>query len=133
MTPFSLDAKTPMAHNPTTTLTTVAETAPFIRQAAKLWTEDDRNAFVDYIAANPDAGDVIPDTGGLRKVRWGQPGIGKRGGVPDRLLLPRRHDAALFAADVRKDPAGKLDRGREAAGASAHRKHQADLPETLGP
>jgi mRNA-degrading endonuclease RelE of RelBE toxin-antitoxin system len=60
---------------------TVAETAPFIRQAAKLWTEDDRNAFVDFIAANPDAGDVIPDTGGLRKVRWGRTGTGNRGGV----------------------------------------------------
>jgi mRNA-degrading endonuclease RelE of RelBE toxin-antitoxin system len=60
---------------------TVAETAPFIRQAAKLWTEDDRDAFVDFIAANPDAGDVIPDTGGLRKVRWGRTGTGKRGGV----------------------------------------------------
>jgi mRNA-degrading endonuclease RelE of RelBE toxin-antitoxin system len=62
-------------------LMTVAQTAPFIRQAAKLWTEDDRNAFVDFIAANPDAGDVIPDTGGLRKVRWGRTGTGKRGGV----------------------------------------------------
>jgi hypothetical protein len=62
-------------------LITVAETAPFIRQAARLWTDDDRNAFVDYIAANPDAGDIIPDTGGLRKVRWGRAGIGKRGGV----------------------------------------------------
>jgi mRNA-degrading endonuclease RelE of RelBE toxin-antitoxin system len=62
-------------------LMTVAETGPFIRQAAKLWTEDDRNAFVDFIAANPDAGDVIPDTGGLRKVRWSRAGVGKRGGV----------------------------------------------------
>jgi hypothetical protein len=59
----------------------VAETAPFTRQAAKLWTEADRHDFVDFIAANPDAGDVIPDTGGLRKVRWTRPGTGKRGGV----------------------------------------------------
>jgi mRNA-degrading endonuclease RelE of RelBE toxin-antitoxin system len=70
-----------MAYITTTKLMTVAETAPFIRQAAKLWTEDDRNAFVDFIATNPDAGDVIPDTGGLRKVRWSRPGSGKRGGV----------------------------------------------------
>jgi mRNA-degrading endonuclease RelE of RelBE toxin-antitoxin system len=62
-------------------LMTVAETALFIRQAAKLWTQDDRNAFVDFIAGNPDAGDVIPDTGGLRKVRWSRAGTGKRGGV----------------------------------------------------
>jgi hypothetical protein len=62
-------------------LMTVAETGPFIRQAAKLWTEDDRNGFVDFIAANPGAGDVIPDTGGLQKVRWGRADAGKRGGV----------------------------------------------------
>jgi hypothetical protein len=34
-------------------LMTVAETAPFIRQAAKLWTEDDRNAFVDSSLPTP--------------------------------------------------------------------------------
>jgi RelE toxin of RelE / RelB toxin-antitoxin system len=65
----------------TTRLITVAETLPFLRQAASLWGEEDRNAFVDFIAANPEAGDVIPDTGGIRKVRWSRPGTGKRGGV----------------------------------------------------
>jgi hypothetical protein len=58
MTPFSVAGKTPMAHK-ANRLMTAAETAPFIRQAAKLWTEDDRSVFVDFIAANPDAGDVI--------------------------------------------------------------------------
>ena len=62
-------------------LITVAETLPFLRQAVGLWSEDERNAFVDFIAANPDAGDVIPDTGGIRKVRWSRAGSGKRGGV----------------------------------------------------
>jgi hypothetical protein len=65
----------------TTSLITVAETLSFLRQAASLWGEEDRAAFVDYIAANPEAGDVIPDTGGIRKVRWSRPGTGKRGGV----------------------------------------------------
>jgi mRNA-degrading endonuclease RelE of RelBE toxin-antitoxin system len=62
-------------------LITVAETPTFIKQAAKLWTDEDRDEFVDHIAADPDAGDVIPDTGGLRKIRWSRPGTGKRGGV----------------------------------------------------
>jgi hypothetical protein len=70
-----------VAYSDVKKLMSVAETAPFTRQAAKLWTEADRHAFVDFIAANPDAGDVISDTGGLRKVRWGRAGIGKRGGV----------------------------------------------------
>lgn len=62
-------------------LITVVELLTFLRAAAKVWGEDEREAFVDYLAANPEAGDVIPDTGGLRKVRWGRQGAGKRGGV----------------------------------------------------
>ena len=30
---------------------------------------------------NPDSGDVIAGTGGLRKVRWAREGQGKRGGA----------------------------------------------------
>lgn len=33
------------------------------------------------IAAVPKTGNVIPGSGGLRKLRWGRQGIGKRGGV----------------------------------------------------
>jgi hypothetical protein len=60
---------------------TVVETAQFLRQAAAVWTEAERGEFVDYIARTPEAGDVIPDTGGVRKVRWRRRGMGKQGGV----------------------------------------------------
>ena len=60
---------------------TVAETPLFVRQAEDVWNEGEREAFVDFIAANPDAGDVIPDSGGVRKVRWARAGTGKRGGA----------------------------------------------------
>ncbi len=59
----------------------VAETAVFIRQAADLWTDEERADFVDFIARTPEAGDLIPGGGGLRKVRWSRRGTGKRGGV----------------------------------------------------
>jgi hypothetical protein len=36
---------------------------------------------VDYLAANPGAGDLMPGTGGVRKLRWGLEGRGKRGGA----------------------------------------------------
>jgi hypothetical protein len=62
-------------------LITVAETQSFIRQAASLWSDEEREAFIEYIARNPQAGDPIPDTSGLRKVRWGRQGSGKRGGT----------------------------------------------------
>jgi hypothetical protein len=74
---------------------TVAETLPFLRAAARLWDEDERNAFVDYIALNPDAGDVIPDSGGIRKVRWSRSGTGRRGGV---RVIYFYHDDTMHAA-----------------------------------
>ena len=49
---------------------TVIETPTFQKQAAKLWSEDERLSFIDWIAANPLAGDVIPGADGARKVRW---------------------------------------------------------------
>jgi hypothetical protein len=60
---------------------TVAETSLFIRQADAIWDEGEREAFVGFIATHPEAGDVIPDTGGVRKVRWARAGGGKRGGA----------------------------------------------------
>ena len=60
---------------------TIIETPTFQKQAAKIWTEDERLAFIDWIAQNSLAGDVIPNAEGARKVRWTVTGKGKRGGV----------------------------------------------------
>ncbi len=60
---------------------TVIETPVFFRYATKVWDADERDEFVAWLAEHPDAGDVIAATGGLRKVRWSRPGMGKRGGV----------------------------------------------------
>ena len=62
-------------------LITVAETPLFVRQAAEVWDEAGREAFVEFIARNPEAGDVIPETNGVRKIRWARSGTGKRGGA----------------------------------------------------
>ena len=60
---------------------TVAETPTFTRQADKLFSEDERRAVIDYLAENPLAGDEIPGTGGVRKLRFAALGRGKRGGA----------------------------------------------------
>lgn len=60
---------------------TVVETRDFQKQAAKVWSAEERMEFVGWIAANPLAGDVIPGADGARKVRWTIAGKGKRGGV----------------------------------------------------
>lgn len=60
---------------------TVAETEVFAADAKSIWSGDERLEFIGWIAANPLAGDVIPGSGGCRKVRWSRSGMGKRGGV----------------------------------------------------
>jgi DNA-binding transcriptional regulator YiaG/mRNA-degrading endonuclease RelE of RelBE toxin-antitoxin system len=60
---------------------TIVETPTFIRRAEKLLSNADRDALIDFLAANPLAGDVMPETGGVRKVRFSARGKGKRGGV----------------------------------------------------
>ncbi len=35
----------------------------------------------DFLSKNPEVGDVIPGSGGIRKMRWAAPGRGKRGGI----------------------------------------------------
>lgn len=60
---------------------TIAEVPEYIRRAEKLLTEEERREIVDYLAANPKAGDIMEGTGGVRKLRWGRQGRGKSGGV----------------------------------------------------
>jgi hypothetical protein len=60
---------------------TVVEMTLFQRQWPLYWTEEQRGEFASFIAEHPTAGDVIPGSGGIRKVRWSRPGSGKSGGV----------------------------------------------------
>ncbi len=74
----------------------VVETPEFLSATRKLMDEAERASLVDYLAWNPTAGDLIPGTGGVRKLRWGLEGRGKRGGA---RVVYFHHDAdmPLFA------------------------------------
>lgn len=74
---------------------TVAETQAFARSAEKIWDEAERFELIDHLAHNPEAGDVIPGTGGVRKLRWGRTGGGKRGGARV-LYFYYRAEAPLY-------------------------------------
>lgn len=53
----------------------------FIKEAAALFTEDDLLALQLWLAQHPDDGDMIPQSGGCRKIRWAAKNKGKRGGA----------------------------------------------------
>jgi hypothetical protein len=60
---------------------TVVETERFLKDMKPLMSDVEREALVAFVGANPEAGDIIPDTGGVRKIRWALAGMGKRGGA----------------------------------------------------
>ena len=59
----------------------IIETRMFTRQITELMPDDLYREFQEALWINPTLGTLIPGSGGLRKVRWKLPGIGKRGGV----------------------------------------------------
>lgn len=60
---------------------TVVATERFLRDAKTLMSEDEHAQLVSFVGANPVVGEIIPGTGGVRKVRWALAGKGKRGGA----------------------------------------------------
>jgi hypothetical protein len=92
----------------------VAETLVFQRTASAIMSAVEVHELIDYLARHPTAGDVIQGTGGIRKLRWRRPGMGKRGGarivyyhhddtMPVFLLLAyAKSSAADISADQKR-------------------------------
>ena len=60
---------------------TIIESPLFSKLWPDYWTEDQRGEFASWISQHPNAGAVIPRSGGCGKVRWGREGHGKQGGT----------------------------------------------------
>ena len=57
------------------------ELPPFAELRDDLFTDKEFLALQAFLIDHPNAGDVIPGTGGCRKLRWAAKGKGKRGGA----------------------------------------------------
>jgi len=71
---------------------TVVETPELLSATRKLMNDEERRLLVDYLAFYPTSGDLIPGTGGVRKLRWGLEGRGKRGGA---RVIYFHHDVGM--------------------------------------
>ena len=60
---------------------TVVEMPAFLREASAALSAEERSELIAFLAANPEAGAIMPGTGGARKLRWRAQGRGKRSGV----------------------------------------------------
>lgn len=64
-------------------------------------------SFQWHLALNPEAGDIIPRSGGLRKIRWAGKSHGKRGGVRIIYYFKKRDDhiwlLTIYAKNEQED------------------------------
>lgn len=77
-------------------MTVIIETSVFTRQVQEVLSENEYRLLQIALLQNPECGDLIPHSGGLRKKRWSANGKGKRGGsrtiyywaaLKDQILL----------------------------------------------
>ena len=60
---------------------TFIESTIFERILPSYLDDNEYSELQQYLIQNPEAGEVVPGSGGVRKVRWARPGAGKRGGL----------------------------------------------------
>ena len=62
---------------------TAVETPFFLRKAAGLLADTEREQLIQFVGTNPEVGDVVPESGGVRKVRWAAKARGKAAGTSE--------------------------------------------------
>lgn len=81
------------------------ETRMFTRLADEYLGDEGLRALQEYLLEHPESGDLIRESGGVRKVRWSLPGRGKRGGIRVIYYLRSRQGEiwllTLYAKNVK--------------------------------
>ncbi|HVL68041.1 MAG TPA: type II toxin-antitoxin system RelE/ParE family toxin [Vicinamibacterales bacterium] len=97
---------------------TFVETRLFSRLVQEYLSDDEYAALQQALVTSPEAGDVLPGSGGVRKLRWSVAGRGKRGGIRVIYYLRSRQGQiwmlTLYAKNVAENiPAHVLKKIRE--------------------
>ena len=79
------------------------ETDIFTEQIVELVDDRSYALLQATIIADPEAGDLIPRSRGLRKVRWRAGGRGKRGGIRVIYYLVRREEVFMLYAYAKSE------------------------------
>jgi hypothetical protein len=91
---------------------TFVETKLFTKLVQKYLSDDDYGELQDALIQQPDAGDVIPGSGGVRKLRWKGSGRGKRGGLRVIYYLRSRQGQiwmlTMYAKNVAENISAKM-------------------------
>jgi len=86
----------------------IVETPIFTKRVLEILSDDEYKDLQAFLAANPAAGDIIPGSHGLRKLRWRIGGKGKRGGSRIIYYCVRWKDTLLMLFLFKKNEQSNL-------------------------
>jgi len=93
---------------------TFIETTAFGKALPYYLDDDEYAEMQDFMINYPEAGDIIPGSGGVRKLRWKRPRMGKRSGVRVVYYLKSRHFEiwllAIYAKSEQEDVPAHITR-----------------------
>jgi hypothetical protein len=92
-------------------LFTFIELQPFASVRDKHLTDEEFTELQCYLAMHPEAGDLIPRSGGCRKLRWSMMGRGKRGGARVIYFLRLAHGQIVLMTMYAKNVQDNIDPG----------------------
>ena len=75
------------------------ESKLFTRLVGDYLTDDEYSQLQSTLAEAPERGTVVPGSGGVRKLRWAQPGRGKRGGIRV-IYYPKTRDGVIWMLTI---------------------------------
>jgi mRNA-degrading endonuclease RelE of RelBE toxin-antitoxin system len=90
----------------------IVETSVFTRRVVDSLPDEEYRELQEFLTRHPDAGNVIPGSGGLRKLRWTATGKGKRGGSRIIYYWLSQRDTLLMLFVFKKNEQSDLTKGQ---------------------
>jgi hypothetical protein len=84
------------------------ETKLFTRLVQECLSDDEYSKLQQTLISDPESGAIIPGSGGVRKLRWGVAGRGKRGGIRVIYFLRTRQGQIWMLTLYAKNVAGNI-------------------------
>ena len=84
------------------------EASLFTKYVFDYLTEEEYFGLQNYLLITPEAGDIVPGSGGVRKLRWSTAGSGKRGGVRVIYFFKKKDDEIWFLTIYKKSEVTNL-------------------------
>jgi hypothetical protein len=75
------------------------ESKLFSRLVGDYLTDDEYTELQVALAEAPERGSIVPGWGGVRKLRWAQPGRGKRGGIRV-IYYAKTHEGVIWMLTI---------------------------------